>query len=67
MTRTYDFFDILKNDINGMIDVRSSFLKDDIGSYFEDLLLDPDFDQIGALEPGSNEFNMYKELNALPK
>lgn len=35
--------------------------------FFEDLLLDDGFDQIGRLDYDGPEFGMYRELNALPR
>jgi len=38
-----------------------------IRSLFEDFLLDSDFDKIGQLDYEGPEFDMYRELNALPE
>jgi hypothetical protein len=38
-----------------------------MGQFFQDLLLDPEFDNIGRLHPNSDEFDIYRELNALPE
>ncbi len=66
MAYAADFFDILKRPIDSVNPARSS-LKDDVKHFFEDLLLHPDFDQIGRLDASGDEFNMYRELGALPE
>lgn len=39
----------------------------ELHSFFEDLLLDDGFDQIGRLDYDGPEFDMYRELHALPR
>lgn len=39
----------------------------ELRSFFEDLLLDDGFDQIGRLDSDGAEFDMYRELDALPR
>jgi hypothetical protein len=39
----------------------------DFNSLLEDLLLDDGFDQIGRLDYGGAEFDIYRELKALPR
>jgi hypothetical protein len=39
----------------------------ELHSLFEDLLLDDGFDKIGRLDYDGPEFDMYRELHALPR
>jgi len=65
MAYAADFFDILRRDIDA-VDPKHSSRKEEVGQFFHDLLLDPEFDNIGRLHPNSDEFDIYRELNALP-
>jgi len=58
-------FDTLKRQARTNDDLNTSFL-DNIGGFLEDMLLDPDFDKIGVLDAASDDFNMYRDLGALP-
>jgi hypothetical protein len=65
MARMADFFEILRDNMNSMSE-REREISEDIEMMFDDLLIDPDFDSVGVLEPASNDFQMYRELRALP-
>lgn len=47
---------------------RNSFsTAEKLHGFFDDMLLDDGFDQIGRLDHDGPEFDMYRELNALPR
>jgi hypothetical protein len=59
-------FEILIQNIDS-VDPKHSSARQDVEQFFRDLLLDPEFDNIGRLDPNSDEFDIYKDLGALPK
>jgi hypothetical protein len=66
MAYAADSLDIFSRNIDA-VDPKHSSRKKEIGQFFQDLLLDPEFDNIGRLHPNSDEFDIYRELKALPE
>jgi hypothetical protein len=67
MMRTAEFSDFTGNSFDRITGSRARNTVKDIRTYFEDMLLDDDFDRIGSLENESDEYEIYRELSALPK
>ena len=66
MARTTEFLEL--NDYGlGRKPDRTRQITRDISLYLEDVLLDTDFDRIGCLERGTDEYEIYRDLGALPK
>ena len=66
MAYAADYFDVFKKNI-AQADQSRFPIEEQVKGYFEDILLDPDFDQIGVLDEGGPEFEFYRELDALPE
>lgn len=66
MARTADFFEIFKNNINAA-DARSHPSSDDSRGFFDDLLLDPEFDELSDLDDSGAEFAVYREIHGQPE
>lgn len=65
MARAADFFEIFKNNMrHAEADQR---MADDIRGFFDDLLLDPEFDEVGDIEDDGAEFHLYRESHDQPE
>lgn len=67
MAQTADFFDIFRNSMASESEGHRSRLADEVTFFLGEHLLDEDFDQIGVLSVNSDEFDIYRDLGALPR
>jgi hypothetical protein len=65
MARAADFSEIFKNTM-GSAECGSRIADDDRG-FFDDLLLDPEFDELGGLDEGAAEFHLCRESTDQPE
>lgn len=61
MARTADFFEIFRNNMRSA--EHDSRMAEDIRGFFEDLLLDPQFDDMDENEDGGAKFHLYREIH----